>query len=93
MSLSALPDLSFGFSDQKTSGANGNWFGGMPGSMADSFDHSAWNVSIGSSGNLSATGSTGQGASAPAPQAGITAAIKPEWLLIAGLAFILLRGK
>lgn len=94
MSLSAFPDLSLGLSSQLTSGANGDWLGGAT-TAPQSFDHSAWNVSIGSSGNQGATGSSGQGATTPAASgAGLLAGIRPQWLVLGVLAYLLLkRGK
>jgi hypothetical protein len=93
--MSAFPDLSLGLSTQLTSGANGNWFGTSPG-MPISFDHSGWNVGLHSSGNQSATGSTGQGSGAgsAAPSGGgLLGSIPPQWLILAAIAYLLLRNK
>jgi hypothetical protein len=90
-----LPNLSLGLSKELTSGANGNGFETAFASPF-AFDNSGWNVSLHSTGNQSAQGSTGQASGAgrsPLDLAGILGGIDPKWLLLAGAAYLLLRKK
>ena len=85
-----LPDLHLSMSEQLSSGSNGTLSSAFD--IPFSFDHSGWNVSLHSSGNQSATGSTGQGSGAGGGAlGGLLGNIDPRLLLVAGVVYLLLR--
>lgn len=95
MSASAFPDLSLQLSKQSSSVSGG---GGLYSTfdIPFSFDHSGWNVASHSSGDQSATGSTGQGSGTGGGLGGlggILAGINPNMLVIAAVAYLVLRKK
>jgi pantothenate kinase len=83
-----MPNLTL--SDQAKSGSTGTMSNAFD--IPFSFDHSGWNVSLHSSGNQSATGSTGQGSGAGGGAlGGLLGNLDPRLLLIAGVVILLLR--
>lgn len=98
MSMSAFPDLALQLSKQSSAVSGG---GGMQTSfdVPFSFDHSGWNVASHSSGNQSATGSTGQGSGAGGGGllggglGGMLAGINPSMIALGAVVYLLLKRK
>lgn len=90
MSMSTFPDLSLQLSKNSTAYSGGAAQNALSSPFA--FDNSGWNVSLHSSGAQSAAGASGQGAGAAgAGLGGMLSAINPRIVVLAALAYLILK--